>query len=50
MKKGELSWEYLAVIVILLILLVIMTLFSKTMKEQAVEGINRLLSIFQIGE
>ncbi len=49
MKKANLSWDYLGIIVILLILLVVLVLFSKTLKEQALEGIQKVLSLFEVG-
>jgi len=42
-KKGELSWEVLAVILLALAVLVIMLIFSTTVKEKIVEAFGTLV-------
>jgi len=39
-KKGDLTWEYIALIVLGLLLLVIILVFSGTLREKMTEGVN----------
>jgi len=46
-KKAELTWEYIAVIILGLVVLLVIILFSTQLKEKIIEGVAHFIqSIF----
>lgn len=43
-KKGMIAWEYIAAIILALIVILIILLFSKTIKENIIQGISYFTS------
>ncbi|MDP3728762.1 MAG: hypothetical protein Q8R18_04890 [bacterium] len=39
-KKAELTWEYIAILIIGLIVLLVIIIFSTQLKEKIIEGIS----------
>ncbi len=39
-KKGELAWEYIAIIILGLIVLLVVIIFSGQIKEKIIEGVS----------
>ncbi len=46
MKKGDLAWEYIAVIILLGLLLVLLIIYSGQIKEYMLKLIDKLFNLF----
>jgi len=44
-KKGDLAWEYVAAMILALLVIVILLVFTTTLKEKIIEGIDYFTTV-----